>query len=54
MISSYYRERGLEPTGMPTVATLGELDLAALDRDSGQTCAGPGFWTNESEDRRLN
>jgi aldehyde:ferredoxin oxidoreductase len=54
MISSYYRERGLEPTGMPTVATLGELDLTALDRDSGQTCAGPGFWTNESEDRRLN
>jgi aldehyde:ferredoxin oxidoreductase len=30
MIDTYYRDRGLEPTGTPTSATLGELDLQAL------------------------
>ena len=36
MISSYYHRRGLEQTGLPTVATLGELDLRAIGADSGQ------------------
>jgi aldehyde:ferredoxin oxidoreductase len=30
MINSYYRGRGLEPTGVPMTETLGELDLSAL------------------------
>lgn len=36
MISSYYRDRGLEPTGLPRAETLGELDLAGLGSGSGQ------------------
>jgi aldehyde:ferredoxin oxidoreductase len=36
MIDTYYQGRGLEPTGQPTAATLGELDLQALGAASGQ------------------
>ncbi len=33
MINSYYRDRGLEPTGVPTRATVRELELQALGAD---------------------
>jgi aldehyde:ferredoxin oxidoreductase len=36
MISSYYRGRGLESTGLPRAETLSELDLAGLGTGSGQ------------------
>ena len=36
MISSYYRGRGLEPTGLPRAETLTELDLVGLGTGSGQ------------------
>jgi aldehyde:ferredoxin oxidoreductase len=36
MIDTYYQDRGLEPTGVPTSATLGELELEALGAASGQ------------------
>jgi aldehyde:ferredoxin oxidoreductase len=35
MIDTYYQDRGLEPTGVPTPATLGELELEALGAASG-------------------
>jgi aldehyde:ferredoxin oxidoreductase len=35
MIDTYYQGRGLKPTGQPTAATLGELDLQALGAASG-------------------
>ena len=36
MISSYYRGRGLNATGLPRTETLSELDLVALGTSSGQ------------------
>src|ERR1700761_2920437 len=36
MISSYYRGRGLESTGLPRAETLSELDLVGLGNGSGQ------------------
>jgi aldehyde:ferredoxin oxidoreductase len=33
MISSYYRGRGLEPTGVPRPSTVEELELQALTTD---------------------
>jgi aldehyde:ferredoxin oxidoreductase len=36
MISSYYRGRGLELTGLPRTETLTELDLVGLGTGSGQ------------------
>jgi aldehyde:ferredoxin oxidoreductase len=36
MISSYYRGRGLEPTGLPRSETLDELDLVGRGTGSGQ------------------
>jgi aldehyde:ferredoxin oxidoreductase len=36
MISSYYRRRGLEPTGRPRPEKLDELDLVGLETGSGQ------------------
>ena len=42
MIDTYYRGRGLEPTGQPTAATLGELDLQALGAASGHIGLGEG------------
>jgi aldehyde:ferredoxin oxidoreductase len=40
MISSYYRGRGLEQTGVPSAATLSELELGALGAGSGQIGSG--------------
>jgi aldehyde:ferredoxin oxidoreductase len=42
MISSYYRHRGLEPSGVPRTETLDELDLVALGGGSGQIGASEG------------
>jgi aldehyde:ferredoxin oxidoreductase len=42
MISSYYRGRGLEPTGLPRSETLTELDLVGLGAGSGQIGLGKG------------
>ncbi len=42
MISSYYRGRGLEPTGLPRTETLDELDLVGLGTDSGQIGVSEG------------
>ena len=42
MISSYYRGRGLEPTGLPRSETLDELDLVGLGAGSGQIGLGKG------------
>jgi aldehyde:ferredoxin oxidoreductase len=42
MISSYYRGRGLEPTGLPRTETLSELDLVGLGAGSGQIGLGKG------------
>jgi aldehyde:ferredoxin oxidoreductase len=42
MISSYYRGRGLEPTGLPRTETLAELDLVGLGAGSGQIGLGKG------------
>ncbi len=36
MIDAYYRERGLESSGLPTPAALGQLDLVPLAAESGQ------------------
>ncbi|MFZ1997496.1 MAG: aldehyde ferredoxin oxidoreductase family protein [Solirubrobacteraceae bacterium] len=42
MITSYYRGRGLEPTGLPRAETLDELNLAGLGTGSGQIGLGKG------------
>ncbi len=42
MISSYYRGRGLEPTGLPRTETLSELDLVGLGTGSRQTGLSKG------------
>ena len=36
MITSYYRARGLEPTGLPRADTLSDLDLVGVGAGSGQ------------------
>jgi aldehyde:ferredoxin oxidoreductase len=42
MISSYYRGRGLESSGLPTLATLDELDLLGMRPESGQLALSKG------------
>jgi aldehyde:ferredoxin oxidoreductase len=42
MISSYYRGRGLESTGLPRSETLDDLDLVGLGTGSGQLGLGKG------------
>jgi aldehyde:ferredoxin oxidoreductase len=42
MISSYYRGRGLQATGLPRSETLDELDLVGLGSGSGQIGLGKG------------
>ncbi len=42
MISSYYRGRGLESTGIPRTETLAELDLVGLATSSGQIGVNEG------------
>ncbi|HWE32361.1 MAG TPA: aldehyde ferredoxin oxidoreductase family protein [Solirubrobacteraceae bacterium] len=42
MISSYYRARGLEPTGVPRTDTLDKLDLVGLRAGSGQIGSSEG------------
>jgi aldehyde:ferredoxin oxidoreductase len=48
MISLYYRDRGLEPSGVPTPSTVAELQLQSLipngrpDADAALT----GIWTS--------
>jgi len=42
MISFYYRGRGLESTGLPTLAMLDELDLQGMRPESGQLALSKG------------
>jgi aldehyde:ferredoxin oxidoreductase len=42
MINSYYRDRGLEPTGVPNPSTVSELELQALGSTLGQVGSKEG------------